>query len=148
VRAVIDANIVASHAISAQSPPARIRYAWERTAFTWLITESILQEYERVLSYERVRRYSRMADEAIAESIRVLRDGCDFVVVSEPIPRVSTDPKDDVYLACAVAGQADYIVSGDRHLLVLERYQGIPIVTPATFISLLDEHGSGRPEHS
>jgi predicted nucleic acid-binding protein len=46
--------------------------------------------------------------------------------------------KDNPILACAVEGGADYIVSGDRDLLVLERFQSIPIVSPAAFAGLLD----------
>lgn len=46
-----------------------------------------------------------------------------------PAP-VSRDPDDDHVLACALAGKAELIVSGDkRHLLVLSEYQGIPIRT-------------------
>lgn len=50
----------------------------------------------------------------------------------------SPDPDDDVFLECALAGSADYIVSGDRHLLVPGTFHGIPIVTPALFAAILD----------
>jgi putative PIN family toxin of toxin-antitoxin system len=54
------------------------------------------------------------------------------VVVAAVIPPVVIDdPDDDAVLACAVAAKADLVVSGDPHLLKLERYQGVPIVTPA-----------------
>ena len=52
--------------------------------------------------------------------------------------RVSRDPDDDHVIACALAAQADAIVSGDRDLLVLERYHDIPIVTPAHALKLID----------
>jgi predicted nucleic acid-binding protein len=42
-----------------------------------------------------------------------------------------------MYVACAVEGEADYIVSGDRHLRKLGAYQGIPIVTPTQFLTIL-----------
>lgn len=54
-------------------------------------------------------------------------------VVVEPtvtISAVKEDPDDDRVLECAVSGQADAIVSGDRHLLTRERFRGIPILTP------------------
>ena len=47
------------------------------------------------------------------------------------------DPKDDMIIACAVAAQADYIVSRDRDLLDLGTYQEIQIVTPEAFIQYL-----------
>jgi predicted nucleic acid-binding protein len=46
---------------------------------------------------------------------------------------IHDDPPDNRILECAIAGQADLIVSGDRHLLKLKSYQGIPIVRPVDF---------------
>ena len=68
------------------------------------------------------------------------------VIVSETrlVSPALRDPKDNPILACAVEGGADYIVTGDRDLLVLERFQGIPIVSPAAFAALL-ETTEGQP---
>lgn len=46
-------------------------------------------------------------------------------------PVILADPADDHVLACALAARGDAIVSGDRHLLALDAYRGIPILTPA-----------------
>jgi predicted nucleic acid-binding protein len=48
--------------------------------------------------------------------------------------RVCDDPDDDKFLACALAGKAKVIVSGDRHLLALSGYRGITIIRPAEFV--------------
>ena len=50
---------------------------------------------------------------------------------------ITEDPADDRYLECAVEAEASYLVSGDRLLLRLAVYQGIPIVTPHTFLEVL-----------
>ncbi len=50
---------------------------------------------------------------------------------------VAADPDDDAVLECAVIGQAQYLVSGDRHLLTIGDYQGIQIVKAAEFLALL-----------
>ena len=47
---------------------------------------------------------------------------------------ISRDPDDDKFLALAAIGQADAIISGDRDLLELVTYEGIPILTPAQFM--------------
>jgi predicted nucleic acid-binding protein len=47
---------------------------------------------------------------------------------------ISDDPKDDAILACAVEGRANYIVSGDEHLLKLREHRGIKILTPREFV--------------
>jgi predicted nucleic acid-binding protein len=48
------------------------------------------------------------------------------------------DPKDDKFLEVAVAGRADVIVSGNEDLLTLHPFDTIPIVSPATFLQMLD----------
>ncbi len=61
--------------------------------------------------------------------------------VVEPLPlprRVCRDAADDVVLATAVAARADMLATGDQDLLVLKRYEGIPIVTPRALLEVLD----------
>ena len=50
---------------------------------------------------------------------------------------IEEDPSDNKYLECAVSAGAQYIVSGDKHLLGLRSYQGVEILTPAAFLALL-----------
>ncbi len=50
---------------------------------------------------------------------------------------VRDDPNDDRILECALAAGADAVVSGDRHLLTLNRYEGIVIVSPREFLRLI-----------
>ncbi len=57
-----------------------------------------------------------------------------LVEPGEVPPVIAADPDDDVVLACAVAGHASAIVSGDHHLLSLESHAGIPIQSPAVFL--------------
>jgi predicted nucleic acid-binding protein len=52
---------------------------------------------------------------------------------------VPNDPKDDPIVATAVAGGADYLVTGDRrHLLVLREYEGIQMISPRDFLKILE----------
>jgi predicted nucleic acid-binding protein len=51
---------------------------------------------------------------------------------------VTRDPKDDAVVACAQEGEADYIVSGDQDLLVLEEYGDVQIVSPREFLEILE----------
>src|SRR5690606_38409913 len=52
-------------------------------------------------------------------------------------PTVMDDLDDDAVLACAIAAQADYIVSGDPHLLKLQEFRAIPIITPVQAVERL-----------
>jgi uncharacterized protein len=62
----------------------------------------------------------------------------EFALPEESIHVVEADPSDNKFLEAAVAGQADYIVSGDNDLLSLNPFRGIPIIKPAEFIKTLD----------
>lgn len=54
-----------------------------------------------------------------------------------PVVGVCRDPKDDKFLACAVAGKAHYLVSSDKDLLTLKQYAGVCILDPGTFLIAL-----------
>lgn len=58
--------------------------------------------------------------------------------ISEPIPAISRDPDDDYLIAHAIAERIDYLVSGDHDLQVLGEYEGVRIVSPAEFVTILD----------
>ena len=63
------------------------------------------------------------------------RDLCRMIPFDPAEVEFPADPADAKILACAVAGKADVIVTGDKkHLLPLKRYRGIPIVSPAEFL--------------
>lgn len=59
-------------------------------------------------------------------------------------PIILSDPDDDMILATALAAKADVIVSGDRHLLELQSYQGIPILSPRQFLDRMELAEAGK----
>lgn len=62
------------------------------------------------------------------------------IIPADITARVAADPDDDAVLACALAAEAELIVSGDAHLLDLKHYHGIQIVTPALALNLITPH--------
>jgi len=62
----------------------------------------------------------------------------DFVAAPPLTQPVCRDPDDDAALACALAAHADLIVSGDDDLLILSTFEGIPIVTPAVALQMIE----------
>ena len=93
----------------------------------------------RSLDDPRVRKNIKATDEELdawVESLGVIAE----VVSGVPDVRVVvSDPDDDVYVAAALDGRADFIVSGDRHLVDLGDVQGIRVVTPREFLDLFDD---------
>ena len=59
-----------------------------------------------------------------------------FVQPSEQLKIVKEDPDDDKFIEAAIAGRADLIISRDNHLLKLQRYKNIKIITPEEFLRL------------
>ena len=100
--------------------------------------EELLQETRRVLlEKEHLRNRFLYSDVNVERFIEALRAKCTVVASLPNLHVIERDPKDDMVIACAVAAQADYIVSRDRDLLDLGEYQGIQIVTPEVFIQYL-----------
>ena len=96
-----------------------------------LVSPAITKEYLEVLG--RFVRADTLLEwtEALADSMRVS--------LIEPTIRldvIRNDPPDNRFLECALAGQAQAIVSSDRHLLALNTFRAIPILTPAEFLDV------------
>ena len=65
----------------------------------------------------------------------------EFVSPQERISNIQPDPKDDKFLEAALAGKADFIVSGDKHMLDLKEFRSIPIITGREFLDWLKANG-------
>lgn len=138
MRVIIDTNVLVSSALSINATPARIFERFRAGAFELIVTEEILAEYRRALGYERARKRHGFTLAQIDETVGELAKSAKVVEANE-IARISTDPDDDKFLACALAGEADYIISGDKHLLRLQQYEGVQILSPAAFLLMLGQ---------
>jgi putative PIN family toxin of toxin-antitoxin system len=135
MRAVIDTNVLISAFITPDGAPARILRSMD--SFTLVSCEVLLVEIERVIHYDHIQRKFNLSDDHIAAYMNRLRAYSEIFDTPPAVKSISRDPDDDKFLACAIAGAADYVVSGDRHLLELGVYEEIRIVTPAEFLVLL-----------
>jgi uncharacterized protein len=88
------------------------------------------------LFYEKLRRFRWMTDAEIGALLLALGAGS-FLASGEVTVRVSRDPDDDKFLAAAVDAGARFLVTGDRDLLDLKRYQNIRILRPGRFLAVL-----------
>lgn len=138
MRAVIDTNVVISRFLSKTGPPALLYDSLLQRRFEFVASPEIFAEYLVVLSRPAFVKLHGLDSERIAEAIELLREVALLVVPSIRLRVVEADPKDDKFIECAVAGGADVIVSGDKHLLALGSYEGIRIVSPAAFVMLLE----------
>ena len=131
MRFVLDTNLLVSGVIAA-GPPRRLVDGAKVGEFELCISETLLAELLDVLS--RGKFTARLAQAGLTpQGIVVELRRLAYMAAPQEVPRViANDADDDHVLACAVAGQADLIVSGDKHLHSLGgQYQNIPIVTAA-----------------
>lgn len=80
----------------------------------------------------------RLKSRTISTIINRVYRKADFVAPEEKILVVLADPSDNKFLEAAIAGKTDYIVSGDKHLLELKKFQSIPIITAREFLDVLE----------
>lgn len=134
---VLDTNVLISALLSSVGPPAQILEQWEAGVFNVATSGALLDELRRVLGYERVQKYLEMTPKEINKLLRGWSSTAFFVDPELELDVVEDDPDDNRVLECAVAAEANYIISGDDHLLDLGEYQGIEVLPPAGFVVLL-----------
>ena len=145
MRVVVDANVYVSALISSSGASARIIERWLQAEFDVLISPTIVKEVQRVTAYEKLQKYARLRENR-QEFVQLLSEQANLVEPEETLAVVGEDEadypsdnrEDNRYVECAVAGDAQYVVSGDPHLLNLGEYQGIRFVSSTTFVSLLE----------
>lgn len=137
MRVVLDTNVLISAVLVKSGNPLRIVEMWEAGAFSLILSQEILAEVERVFTYPKIRTRLQSRQEEIGAFVELLRSESLWVEIQEQLHVVAPDESDNRYIETAVAGNADYVVTGDNHLLTLGRYRGVEIVTPAAFVLLL-----------
>lgn len=137
VRLVLDTNILVSSLIRKGTPPYLLYRAWRHQRFDLLTSTHQLMEVEDVFARPRLHKY--VSPPEAQEMIRGLRVEAELVNADLVDVGYSPDPDDNRILAIAIAGQAHYVVSGDRaDMLSLGDVEGIPIMTARQAVDILD----------
>jgi len=136
MRVVIDTNVVIS-GIFWEGNPNKILSAWFKDKFVALISPGILEEYEKVIK----RMESGLTPEEIQRWIEIIISHSTTIEAPLMLKVVDANPDDNKFIECAVFGNADYIISGDKHLLDLKEYEKIKILSPSQFCT---EHFSPK----
>lgn len=134
MRAVIDTNILIRALIKPKGTVAPVLARLREGDYTVLYSTELLEEIVDVLSRPRFHGIQDKDVETLLSLIVLRGEG---VVPSQQI-QVCRDSKDDKLLEVAIEGQADLVVTGDEDLLVLNPFQGIPILTSAEFLKRLE----------
>ena len=81
---------------------------------------------------------SRMRSKDIDTFLSLVSRVADVIPITLTVQGIATHAEDDLVLATALSGNADYLVTGDKELLNVGSYRGVTIVTPRAFLDILD----------
>lgn len=133
MRIVLDTNVFVSFALdSAGLRP--LRRAWREDRFQILVSDVLIHEIKAVLGRPKLVRF--LEDGARERLLAQIRDSGEWVALVEPYPEFS-DSTDRYLLAMLRDSDADALITGDKVLLKLERFEGTPILSPAEFLRRL-----------
>lgn len=144
MRAVLDTNVLVSAVLSPSGAPAAVWRAFRDDRFQLLTSDPLLDELRLVLARPRIARRSGWSTNEQRLFVALVEESATLVTPIETLHVIRANPADDRVLEAAVAGEADYIVSGDRHLLDLGAYEDIPMITPSRFVAVLALDGDRR----
>jgi putative PIN family toxin of toxin-antitoxin system len=135
LRVVFDVNVLVSSLIT-RGKPRELWFKVRRKGFTLILSKEIISEFVKVMSREKFSRYVNEEDlkvflQALYETALPVKTKSRFKIVKE-------DPEDDMVLRTAYDSKADYIVSGDKHLLSLREFKGIRIVSVNEMLKILE----------
>lgn len=128
MRLVLDTNVMIS-AILSDGAPRRVLSRCLRHDAILLQSPATLQELAGVLRRPKF----HLAEDEIHRILAAVASVAEVVDTTTQLHVVSSDPDDDRFLELALDGRADRIISGDRHLLDLKSFRGIPIMRAADF---------------
>ena len=130
IRAVADTNVMFSSARGGRTGP--ILRLWRGGEFTLCASAPVVGEYRRIFTEKNMGR-------ELEELLRDIHAGrhCLFAQNTPRLPGVVNDKDDEMFVECAAALDAHFIVSGDKHLLALGQWKRTRILNPADFLKEL-----------
>jgi putative PIN family toxin of toxin-antitoxin system len=134
MRVIFDTVVIIRALLDPVSRSGRILFEHSQN-YEWIVSLAITAEYLDVTSRPAIASKLARRNRSRARFLDLLAEST--LVAPASVPAICRDPGDDKFLAAAVAGGSDYIVSADLDLLSLEKYEGIKICDTTTMIDLL-----------
>lgn len=134
MKVVIDTNVLISGLISPDGPPSRIVNLWITGKVKVYVSSEIIEEYMSVLLRPKFSRLGSPQERYDLITQLMELDNTIIVYPEFELNVIAEDPDDNKFLACAVEANAEVLISGDEHLLNLEKYQEITILVPTEFL--------------
>ena len=136
MKVVIDTNILVSAVLKGRVPRDVLQFIFDNPDWQWIASEEIVVEYKEVLS----RRKFKLTDEVICEWVEIIDT---FIIIIDVNLEVDfpTDRKDEKFLACAMAAEADFLITGDSDFNQAQTLVNTTIISVSLFNRLVCDVG-------
>lgn len=150
LRVVIDTNLLVSAIIIANSLPDQLLRLWQNDLFVLIVSNETLEEIKDVLQRKHIKNKYHLSLEKITELVTTLRLAAELAnpLLEEDLPIHCRDRKDDVLLALALDADADYLITGDEDLLLLNGKKELGKLKITTAKEFLNSCRSGATHNS
>lgn len=131
-RVVLDTNVIISSIFWKKGNPHKIVLLALEQKIQNFTSQNMVNELVKVLMFD-----FKQPDQFVERQVNLLLA---YSQITEPKFKaniVPEDPKDNMIIECALSADADYIITGDKHLLKLKEYKGIKILNPKEFLELV-----------
>jgi putative PIN family toxin of toxin-antitoxin system len=136
IRACLDVNVLVSGFPASSGVPAELIERRLRREFELILSEHIL--IEAAEAWEQPYWAARYTADQVRNTLELLRERARGVLPATTVHGVGEDEEDDLVLATAISGDASFLVTGDRHLQRLGRYEKTLILSPRQFLEILE----------
>lgn len=130
---VCDTNVLISAIVFGGNAGQIIKYTSEGMIINY-ISPAIIKEFEDVLKRPKF----AFSHNEISAIIQLFYETFEYIITSQLVVEIKDDPDDNRILETALAADADFIISGDKHLLQLGKWGNIPILNPSKFLKILE----------
>jgi len=139
IKVVLDTNIFVSGILNSKGAPSQVLKAWQENKFVLTTSKPIIKEIKQVLNSAKIQEFlikHKVVKEDLNDFFSTLSFNALVVKPSFKLDIIKEDPADNKFLECALMVKAEYIVSGDKHLLKLKMYENIKIISAYELINL------------
>jgi len=143
MRVVLDTDVFVGAFLSPQGPSAQILKLVLQEAFELLLSAEIANEYALALRSKHVKNAHKLSDTQIIQAVEDLKSFATLVMPAYGAP--ATDPDRDKFFACALAGGAQFVISGNTNGQRVNHYHGVELLSPVLVLALLSQLGVLQP---
>ncbi len=142
LRVVVDTKVIISGLLLPTGKPHQMIELWRENKFILLQSNILLNEIYEVLKRDKLKKY--LVNNTTLPSIHsLLIKQSEIVKITKLLPIKIRDVKNEIVIATALSGNADYIITGDNDLLVLNKHPmltNVAIVSVAEFLTIVNKH--------